>query len=59
MDRVGQGGTKEALSLEETTVGEGEWLQEGAIRCLEIHSSFAYSQVIRVRECSSWIQLGT
>ena len=28
MDRVGEGGTKEAPSLEETTVGEEEWLRE-------------------------------
>jgi len=59
VDRVWEGGTKEAPSLEETMVGEGEWLREGAFRCLEIYSSFAYSQAIHVRECSSWIQLGS
>jgi hypothetical protein len=30
VDRVGGGGTKEALSLEENAVGGGEWLWEGA-----------------------------
>jgi len=59
VNRVVEEGSKEATSLEETTVGGGGWLWEGAFRYLEIYASFAYSQAIRVRECSSWIQLGT
>jgi len=34
VNRVREGGSKEAPSFEETTVGEGEWLWEGAFRYL-------------------------